>query len=92
MEILFTVAAIVFVLAIIGASFYALMFVIGISTSSIKTTDNNSVPADQSMNEGDFHSGPNGYSANTAYPDTFYGSRGSSNDDFDGHDEGDFNR
>ena len=26
------------------------------------------------MNEGDFHSGPNGYSPNTAYPDTFYGS------------------
>ena len=28
----------------------------------------------QIMNEGDFHSGPNGYSPNTAYPDTFYGS------------------
>ena len=27
-----------------------------------------------SMNEGDFHSGPGGYSPNTAYPDTFYGS------------------
>ena len=26
------------------------------------------------MNEGDFHSGPGGYSPNTAYPDTFYGS------------------
>jgi hypothetical protein len=47
------------------------------------------------MNEGDFHSGPEGYSPNTAYPDTFYGSRGSSHDDHDhndGHDEGDFNR
>lgn len=39
------------------------------------------------MNEGDFHSGPGGYSPNTAYPETFYGS-GSS----DSHDEGDFNR
>lgn len=39
------------------------------------------------MNEGDFHSGPNGYSPNTAYPETFYGSGGQS-----GHDEGDFNR
>ena len=28
----------------------------------------------QIMNEGDLHSGPNGYSPNTAYPDTFYGS------------------
>jgi len=26
------------------------------------------------MNEGDFHSGPGGYSPNTAYPNTFYGS------------------
>ena len=41
------------------------------------------------MNEGDFHSGPEGYSPGTAYPDTFYGSRGSSEH---GHDEGDFNR
>jgi hypothetical protein len=26
-----------------------------------------------SMNEGDYHSGPHGYSPNTAYPDTEYG-------------------
>ena len=32
------------------------------------------------MNEGDFHSGPGGYSPNTAYPDTFYGS-GMDNDE-----------
>ena len=47
-----------------------------------------SIPAGQTrmsnMNEGDFHSGPQGYSPNTAYPETFYGSGG--------HDEGDFNR
>jgi hypothetical protein len=41
------------------------------------------------MTEGDFHSGPEGYSPNTAYPDTFYGS-GGTNDD--GSDEGDLNR
>ena len=41
------------------------------------------------MTEGDMHSGPGGYSPNTAYPDTFYGS-GGANDS--GHDEGDFNR
>jgi hypothetical protein len=28
------------------------------------------------MNEGDFHSGPEGYTPNTAYPETFYGSAG----------------
>lgn len=27
------------------------------------------------MNEGDIHSGPNGYSPNTAYTETQYGSR-----------------
>lgn len=43
-----------------------------------------------SMNEGDFHSGPGGYSPNTPYPDTFYGSGGSNGDS--GQDEGDFNR
>lgn len=41
------------------------------------------------MNQGDMHSGPEGYSPNTAYPETFYGSGGS---DDHGHDEGDFNR
>jgi hypothetical protein len=45
------------------------------------------------LDEGDFHSGPEGYSPTTAYPDSFYGSRGfSGEDEFDGHDEGDFNR
>lgn len=31
-------------------------------------------PQPSGMNEGDFHSGPGGYEANTAYPDTQYGS------------------
>jgi hypothetical protein len=44
------------------------------------------------MNEGDFHSGPEGYSPNTAYPDTFYGSGGLGGSDDQGHNEGDFNR
>jgi hypothetical protein len=28
------------------------------------------------MNEGDFHSGPEGYEPNTAYPETYYGEYG----------------
>jgi hypothetical protein len=52
------------------------------ATSSTATPLNGA--GNSSMNEGDFHSGPEGYSPNTAYPDTFYGSGG--------HDEGDFNR
>ena len=32
-------------------------------------------PVASTMNEGDVHSGPNGYSPNTAYTETQYGSR-----------------
>jgi hypothetical protein len=33
------------------------------------------------MNEGDFHSGPAGYTPNTAYPATYYGSAGQNDRD-----------
>jgi len=77
----------------VGALF-VLFWVIGQSTTLAAPAmprDPVTPEADLSMDEGDFHSGPDGYSPNTAYPDTFYGSRGS-DDDFGGHDEGDFNR
>jgi hypothetical protein len=32
-------------------------------------------PVNLPMDEGDIHSGPHGYSPNTAYPETQYGSR-----------------
>ncbi len=41
------------------------------------------------MNEGDFRSGPEGYSPNTSYPESFYNS-GESSDD--GQNEGDQTR
>ena len=44
---------------------------------------------DESMNQGDMHSGPDGYSPNTAYLVTLYGSGGS---DDQAQNEGDFNR
>jgi hypothetical protein len=40
-------------------------------------------PKNGGMNEGNFHSGPEGYSPNTGYPDAFYGSG-----DFGGFDSG----
>ena len=43
------------------------------------------------MNEGNLRSGPDGYSPNTGYLDSFYGS-GGFRDSSEGHDEGDFNR
>ncbi|MEN9288216.1 MAG: hypothetical protein RLZ88_886 [Actinomycetota bacterium] len=36
------------------------------------------------MNEGDVHSGPDGYSPNTGYPDTFYGGGDFAGGDFGG--------
>ena len=42
-----------------------------------------------SMTEGDFRSGPEGYSPNTAYPEAFYNSGESNERD---HDEGDRSR
>ena len=35
---------------------------------------NSSSSTAETMNQGDYHSGPAGYSANTAYPETQYGS------------------
>jgi hypothetical protein len=41
-----------------------------------KLTGTTSAPAvSQDMNEGDYHSGPHGYSPNTAYPESEYGDR-----------------
>ena len=48
---------------------------------------NDSTPvaiATDDMHEGDLHSGPGGYSSNTAYPDTFYGSGGHAGGDSGG--------
>lgn len=41
-------------------------------TSPINTP-NLPTKTNQNMNEGDYHSGPEGYQPNTAYPDTHYG-------------------
>ncbi len=35
----------------------------------------NTKPVNSVMDEGDYHSGPHGYSPNTPYPETQYGSR-----------------
>lgn len=43
------------------------------ASSPKRTTNQVSKPAEQ-INEGDLHSGPAGYSPNTEYPETQYGS------------------
>lgn len=49
--------------------------IFGINTIGHAPTKKNNYLVDNSMDEGDFHSGPNGYSPNTSYPETQYGSR-----------------
>ena len=46
----------------------------GISAITAAQTTQRPV-VDSKMNEGDIHSGPHGYSTNTAYTETQYGSR-----------------
>jgi hypothetical protein len=46
----------------------------GISAATPAQTTQRPV-VDSKMNEGDIHSGPHGYSPNTAYTETQYGSR-----------------
>jgi hypothetical protein len=98
MEIIGAALVVILIVAVVLAALWILVWIIGISTTGptvISKTENPKGYA-SGMNQGDYHSGPEGYSPNTAYPDTFYGSggygSGGSNDDFGGHDEGDFNR
>lgn len=89
MEIIGVIVVGVLAILLIAGALYLLLWIMGVSlgdsTAGNKQVDSKESASDFSgMNEGDFHSGPEGYSPNTAYPDTFYGSGG--------HDEGDFNR
>ena len=85
MEFIGSVFVGVLVLGFVALSLGLVVFLFSIMTgvTSSKASPSSS-SGNSSMNEGDFHSGHEGYSPNTAYPDTFYGSGG--------HDEGDFNR
>lgn len=90
MEIIGVITVGIFAIGLLAGVFYVLFWIVKASVSGFAAPASES-GASAEMNEGDFHSGPAGYSPNTAYPETFYGSGGRS-DDFDGHDEGDFNR
>jgi hypothetical protein len=48
--------------------------VLGISSAGYPVTPRPGQVTNSTMNEGDFHSGPHGYSPNTAYSETQYGS------------------
>ena len=55
--------------------FKFLIRLFGNRTGSLADTIPSRMPQASPMNEGDVHSGPHGYSANTAYTETQYGSR-----------------
>jgi hypothetical protein len=58
---------------IFGVYFLFAIFSAGSVTPPPVEPRTNSYPPEQ-MDEGDYHSGPYGYSPNTAYPETQYGS------------------
>ena len=61
---------------------FVLVAVLGLISISLGAGNSTSRPAASSqMNEGDFHSGPGGYTPNTAYPETYYGSAGQNDRD-----------
>jgi len=89
--ILVIVAGVVFLIGLGVVLFRS--FTIDAAPKSEADTSPGQLNQGDQMNQGDFHSGPGGYSPGTSYPETFYGSRGFSDEaEFDGHDEGDFNR
>ena len=61
---------------------FVLVAVLGLISIFLGAGNSTSRPAASSqMNEGDFHSGPEGYTPNTAYPETHYGSAGQNDRD-----------
>ena len=61
---------------------FVLVAVLGLISIFLGASASASRPAASSqMNEGDFHSGPEGYTPNTAYPETYYGSAGQNDRD-----------
>jgi hypothetical protein len=61
---------------------FVLVAVLGLISIFLGAGAGASRPATPSeMNEGDFHSGPEGYTPNTAYPETYYGSAGQNDRD-----------
>ena len=61
---------------------FVLVAVLGLISIFLGASAGASRPATRAeMNEGDFHSGPDGYTPNTAYPETHYGSAGQNDRD-----------
>jgi hypothetical protein len=69
-------------LVALAIAVFVLVAVLGLISIFLGASNNSSRPAASSqMNEGDFHSGPEGYTPNTAYPETHYGSAGQNDRD-----------
>ncbi|CAB4677853.1 unannotated protein [freshwater metagenome] len=71
-----------FIVSLVALAIAAFVLVAVLGLISIFLGAGASRPATRAeMNEGDFHSGPEGYTPNTAYPDTYYGSAGQNDRD-----------
>jgi hypothetical protein len=69
-------------LAALAIAVFVLAVVLGLISIFLGAGAGASRPATPAeMNEGDFHSGPEGYTPNTAYPATYYGSAGQNDRD-----------
>lgn len=70
---------VVFVVGIVAVVIGATKFFVAIVSAPVRPASTSRMTADAAdeidgMNEGDIHSGPYGYSPNTPYPQTQYGS------------------
>jgi len=79
MEFVLTFIVSVLALAIAASVLAAVLGLISIFSGAGTRPSRPANPAE--MNEGDFHSGPEGYTPNTAYPETHYGSAGQNDRD-----------
>jgi hypothetical protein len=82
MEFVLTFIVSFLALAIAASVLAAVLGLISIFSGAGSRPSRPATPGE--MNEGDFHSGPEGYTPNTAYPDTFYGSAGQNDRDDEG--------
>jgi len=65
----------VVIIGFLAAALAVVLFFVAVFSSppGVATSPRTNSTSEQ-MDEGDMHSGPEGYSANTAYPETQYGS------------------
>lgn len=70
MEIFYALIAVTVLFLLFFIAFKVLIFIMKLIT---QTLNNSHHVVNNSMEEGDYHSGPDGYTPNTSYPESHYG-------------------